>query len=757
MNLDDVRPDVRKTTAVKKGPIKVLGQSIDNTKDLILKCNNHCENRIENYCEGCDSVCCYGCATYRHTQCTVIPIDEAAVRLCDSEKLHQKYNDLRQIQSKVFDTIQAIDTEIANHSKSYTDSRRDLLDEQTDKTFREKYSLGSRLSEATEKLKRVHVLCRELEDIVNVTLKSYKFSVSRKSDVVAFVVCMKNKQRIITLINELCIIHADGSIDNPNLKDQKHCDDGLLKIERDLEQLTCGIEDFIHTLKKTYRADKDHYLCDPGLSHGKGQESKQSEHTKSVDRTDSDVEDLMDNFRELKVSKPTKLGHDIKPDLLVKSENKPLAVIPFKVTRNSTKSLHGKRHRVIRYSDTENYLNDENDECKTNSVDDQSTAPSLRKELEKDGTVAELTPRKDEEVNEEKTELLLEDEGEDENEELPVHIAEEEIPPPTGNTFLRESAIVFDVLPDGIRIASRIKSERRPYSRDIVLSTNRIKTKTCSPPGFHGQSVQVQHKLKLVYAGDVCIRLPSDSYPCSINGLTCMPDGKVVVSDFNNCCLKIFSSRGRYMSHLPTKFPPFSVVCISNSLLMFAYGLARNIIGLVSVTSGLEIRQEFTTEHACVALASNNTFVYVLCKSEYRTEVHILNTEGVVNMKIDLGIQIPSPQFITVDPLSEMIYITDYKGVFGIERTGSKMIFLEDSPISRYTGVAADSCGNLFVCTEFPDGVYSKPQDKNYLKPLLLGQSVKKIHAICFNEINNSLIMSFFDSDYIRQYKIMSD
>ena len=257
----------------------------------------------------------------------------------------------------------------------------------------------------------------------------------------------------------------------------------------------------------------------------------------------------------------------------------------------------------------------------------------------------------------------------------------------------------FIKVPDPNRNVSSAKS--RATDEDILL---------------HNRYLYRRHaKANLDILDEQIIRLPTDEGTCEIKGLSCLPDGRIAVSDFRNRSIKVISNGYNTALALVLDEPPNDVTTVGKTSLMAIYGLACDQLIVITVDKKLTLEKRFRTGCVCKSLTNYNSCVYLLCVFNFNTEVRVLNVDGVVSMRMSLRHIVPDPVSITLNPHNGVIFISDkLRGVYCVE-TGREVKRFSDKHVESYHAITADGNNNVFVCTEQAGGIYEVAVEERHL------------------------------------------
>lgn len=286
-------------------------------------------------------------------------------------------------------------------------------------------------------------------------------------------------------------------------------------------------------------------------------------------------------------------------------------------------------------------------------------------------------------------------------------------------------------------------------------SSARSRTSDAEEDAYTNQSYAIRPTTQLFLTVEQIVRLPEDEKTCEINSISCMQDGRIIVSDFNNKLIKMFRVGWGRASSLYLDEPPHGVTVVANTTLAVISGLAYDRLLVINVGQYLTIKRRFKTGCVCRSICSYESHIYLLCLFRYKTEIRILNTDGVVSIRINLGHAIPSPKSIAVKPTDGHIYIADQsRGIFVVNR-GRIVSRSSDKHIDSYYDVVVDINNNVFVCTNNPCRIYELNYDGKHMMPILLDDGVQDVRAIAVSTANNSLIAGCANSETIQIYKII--
>ncbi|KAL4222663.1 hypothetical protein ACF0H5_018704 [Mactra antiquata] len=312
---------------------------------------------------------------------------------------------------------------------------------------------------------------------------------------------------------------------------------------------------------------------------------------------------------------------------------------------------------------------------------------------------------------------------------------------------------------------SEINDSQLPPFMELKLKNARLmsNTRVSSAKSQASDSDESKHKKQMFvhrpkYDLSLCaeygVRLPSDRLKCHINGISCLPDGRIVVTDYNNKNIKLFRLGWSKPSKLQLEEPPHDVTSVSHTLMAAIAGLAFDRMYLISVGQCMAVKKRFKTGCECKAVTSYESNIYLLCLFRYKTEVRVLNTDGVVSMRLAFGHSIPSPVDLTINQSDGTIFITDRtNGVYKCSSVGIQSRSF-DSNIEVYQKVTCDSNNNVFVSSQCPCGVNELSKDGKHLMPVVPNAGMLGVNALAYNEISDCLVAGCNKTQTVRIYSI---
>ena len=221
-------------------------------------------------------------------------------------------------------------------------------------------------------------------------------------------------------------------------------------------------------------------------------------------------------------------------------------------------------------------------------------------------------------------------------------------------------------------------------------------------------SVQTFSK-KPDFTKDVYIRAKTDKNPCYITGAGFLPDGRVVLADDSNKSVKLLGNDCKVLACYEHEAAPRDVTAISLSEVAVTLPDEKCIQIFEVATESLEKKKKLVLNMECYGITFHETVIYVTSGWSPEKEVQVIEPSGKVIQRMKLPNSVfKYPLYITIDPLSDVIFVTDYMhGVIALDMSGDVLYKYEDRRQARgyYKGVTLTLPGQILACTWQSQGI----------------------------------------------------
>ena len=285
-----------------------------------------------------------------------------------------------------------------------------------------------------------------------------------------------------------------------------------------------------------------------------------------------------------------------------------------------------------------------------------------------------------------------------------------------------------------------------------------IKTHPVSPKREKAVAPQDICAVKIKECG---MRLHSDESPCDVTGTAIMPDGRLVLVDFNNKKLKVVDKDFKLLTDFKMDHYVFDATVVDEN--QVAVTMPREkMIHIISLQDGSKSSESIATRLECWGIDTfDDKFVTVTSNDCHM--VLIMNRKGVELVSANLGTHDPNlkwPISVCVDTRDRIFIACQGEGrsdevkgsLIMIDRAGEvKHMFIDDNLI-KPTSCTMDDEANVYVCGLDSANVYQVVKSGDQLCPVISGL-YKPIH-INFENVSNSLFITERFCDIIGVYNL---
>ena len=252
--------------------------------------------------------------------------------------------------------------------------------------------------------------------------------------------------------------------------------------------------------------------------------------------------------------------------------------------------------------------------------------------------------------------------------------------------------------------------------------------------------------------------MTSDPWECSVAGIECFTDGRIVFTDENNRNIKLFSRQYQPLAVLELHGQPTDVAIVtSNKLAVFLP--KESSLAFVKVHgNSLSLMRTVKTASKYLRIASQCEEIYALCDPEGQGQLwlNILNENGnvVTFVHLDLApIDLPLGPSLAVSPAGGTVYISDKNHcVFAFGIDGRRIFKHENIEMLDITGLAADS-RSIYVCCKDLEGIFRLSYDGKDCSEVV-GKTARIASPRTVAIHGKQLLVGLCDSDNIHIYSL---
>lgn len=280
------------------------------------------------------------------------------------------------------------------------------------------------------------------------------------------------------------------------------------------------------------------------------------------------------------------------------------------------------------------------------------------------------------------------------------------------------------------------------------LKVESVQTRENSP-SIASSRIGLSDNRKPNLTSDIKIRLNTDKKPCYITGATFLYDGRVVLADDSNKNVKLFGTDFKPLSSVAMDSSPRDITTISHSEVAATLPNEKTIqlfqIGLKSI----EKTRSVVLDIDCYGITFYEDEMYVTSGWSSEREIQVIMSSGEFSsrtIKLPKGV-FRYPLYITIDPKSKTIYVSDYiNGIVALDMTGKIILQCKNTDVGTYyKGVTLTTPGQIYACTWQRNGVQRVHTDGRGLETVLSWKisDIFKPLSVAYTSKTKRLILSF--------------
>ena len=267
--------------------------------------------------------------------------------------------------------------------------------------------------------------------------------------------------------------------------------------------------------------------------------------------------------------------------------------------------------------------------------------------------------------------------------------------------------------------------------------------------------------ISLKFIGKKEVLFDFDTTDCCVTGCTFLPNGRLVLADYNNSRLKLFNPEYELLSHKWFDDRPWDITNLQTEVIAVSFPFIKTI-KIIKASRDFVVQDEIRTEFKCHGLGYHKTdkTLWLACGEGTKTQLQVYSLDGMVK-KIVIpkhGI-LKEPSYVSMSADSTKFYVSDLKNgivAFSTVKDCEVLFQYRDENIQKYWGIESDPAGRVYVVTTEPDCLY-----------VLLGQfngrllaeldSDEKPCAVAYNAALGTLVVSRWKAEDIEVYIVVPD
>lgn len=239
-----------------------------------------------------------------------------------------------------------------------------------------------------------------------------------------------------------------------------------------------------------------------------------------------------------------------------------------------------------------------------------------------------------------------------------------------------------------------------------------VKSRSASPEQTTPLPCVNPKKKRAVPVGGHAVRISTDRTTCSITGAAFLEDGRLVLADYNNRCLKLFDQQCKFVCRQELTSRPQDLATISSTELATSM-LDESAIQFFFAVEQLQLGRRVRTECQYLGLAGCPKTRHIFGTCSYKDgfgEIHIMGLNGQIVRAIGGTMNgvasLVRPTSIQVASGGKLLYVSDLGQnsvmCFNIDmatKTSRPVFTYSDRNLELRNGLALDGDGSLYVCS----------------------------------------------------------
>ena len=271
-----------------------------------------------------------------------------------------------------------------------------------------------------------------------------------------------------------------------------------------------------------------------------------------------------------------------------------------------------------------------------------------------------------------------------------------------------------------------------PKAEDILSRVKfvgdvRVRPKPSKLPGFLSQSRETDFSKRVITNITTSSGVSSeDSNNCCFTGCTYISEGRIILADWNNNCLKMFNKHHIIVSRLDFDSNPWDVKLVDESRVVVTVPGEEKVYIVSYIDQCLEVVTSFPTEGECWGVTSVGGKFVVTCDPWGKEpSLKVFTQSGKLTGFFQKDTQgemlFHCAQHITSDKLSNTLYVSNSRQhtLLAITMKGTVAFRYRHESLEFPTGVAIDNQGNLYVCGKDSNNVQQVTKTGQFLRVLL--------------------------------------
>ncbi|KAH3797965.1 hypothetical protein DPMN_151555 [Dreissena polymorpha] len=255
------------------------------------------------------------------------------------------------------------------------------------------------------------------------------------------------------------------------------------------------------------------------------------------------------------------------------------------------------------------------------------------------------------------------------------------------------------------------------------------------------------------------VRIPSDSYECSIAGICVLTDGQLLVADWKNKRIKLLNQQYQVVNHWDVTAGPWDICLITSSEVAVAvndHDSKIHEVQFITVNQGkLVSGRKFQLQHECTCITHHQGDLFVTSGKELYK--YTLSGKLICSLYQDRSADL-TVERCAVSPTGDRLYIISYwqHKLLTLARDGTLLATYTDPAIQLPRCLHVTPAGQVLVCGYLSDTVQQVGwEGESKLANLATKEDgVSFPESVCYSSTTSSIIVGLYRDDNILVFRV---
>ena len=247
-----------------------------------------------------------------------------------------------------------------------------------------------------------------------------------------------------------------------------------------------------------------------------------------------------------------------------------------------------------------------------------------------------------------------------------------------------------------------------------------------------------------------------DRDKCYISGCEFLENGNLLLADNHNKKIKMFDKKYKCISALHLSSLPWDLAVLDKQMAVVSIPDKKQL-QFFETNTKLVLRHSVNLEKNCWGVAKSNDLLVVSCWSRDKSEILLLDTDGVLKRTITAVDRTPFniPWYLSV--FGDVIRVSDWgsNDVTFMTLTGKMLNQYSDNALKGAMGVCSDPEGNVYVCGRDTNTIHQVSSDGRKVQAILSERDgIDKPLCVCHCPLDNRFVVTSWMSDTVQVFKL---